>query len=84
MLTLRALAQMAEASSGDITDKPQTVGVRSDWEDNWILESASAVGAFLTVSADMDLASMPNLMGRPIIEPHQFASMIDASRRARR
>jgi len=78
---LRALAEMAEASGGGITDPPQTV---RDWEDNRILDLASAVGAFLIVSADADLTSMSPWRGRPIIGPPQFASMIDASRRARR
>jgi hypothetical protein len=78
---LRALAEMAEASGGGIIDPPQTVG---DWEDNRILDLAAAVGAFLVVSADADLTSMSPWRGRPIIEPSQFASMVDASRRARR
>ena len=81
---LRALAEMAEASGGGITDRPQTVGDCPDWEDNRILDLAAAVGAFLIVSANADLASMSPWRGRPIIEPSQFASMLDASRRARR
>jgi predicted nucleic acid-binding protein len=81
---LRALAEMAEASGGGITDPPKTVGECPDWEDNRILDLASAVGAFLIVSADADLTSMSPWRGRPVIEPPQFASMIDASRRARR
>jgi predicted nucleic acid-binding protein len=81
---LRALAEMAEASGGGITDPPQTVGDCPDWEDNRILDLAAAVGAFLIVSADADLTSMSPWRGRPIIEPPQFASMVDASRRARR
>jgi predicted nucleic acid-binding protein len=81
---LRALAEMAEASGGGITDPPQTVGDCPDWEDNRILDLGAAVGAFLIVSADADLKSMSPWRGRPIIEPSQFASMVDASRRARR
>jgi hypothetical protein len=81
---LRALAEMAEASGGGITDPPQTVGDCPDWEDNRILDLAAAVGAFLIVSADADLTSMSPWRGRPVIEPPQFASMVDASRRARR
>ena len=81
---LRALAEMAEASGGGITDPPQTVGDCPDWEDNRILDLAAAVGAFLIVSADADLTSMSPWRGRPVIEPSQFASMVDASRRARR
>jgi predicted nucleic acid-binding protein len=59
------------------------VGESPDWEDNRILDLAAAVGAFLMVSADADLTSMSPRRGRPVIEPPQFASMIDASRRAR-
>jgi hypothetical protein len=42
------------------------------------------VGAFLMVSAGADLTSMSPWRGRPVVEPPQFASMIDASRRARK
>jgi predicted nucleic acid-binding protein len=81
---LQVLAEMAEASGGGITGPPQSVGDRVDWEDNQILDLAAAVGAFLVVSADVDLTSMSPWRGRPIIEPPQFASMVDAFRRARR
>jgi predicted nucleic acid-binding protein len=56
MSTLRALAEMAEASGGGIIDPPRTVGECPDWEDNRVLDLASAMGAFLVVSADTDLA----------------------------
>ena len=81
---LQVLAEMAEASGGGLTDPPQTVGDCADWEDNRILDLAAAAGAFLIVSADVDLTSMSPWRGRPIIEPPQFASLVDASRRARR
>ena len=81
---LQVLAEMAEASGGGITDPPQTVGDRADGENNRILDLAAATGAFLIVSADADLTSMSPWRGRPIIEPPQFASLVDASRRARR
>ena len=94
---LQVLVEIAEASGGGITEPPQTVVVPAtegrrgvslgdcpDWEDNRILDLAAAVGAFLIVSADVDLTSMSPWRGRPIIEPPQFASMVDASRRARR
>jgi len=45
---------------------------------------ATAVGAFLIVSADADPTGMSPRRGRPIIEPQQFAALVDASRRARR
>ena len=81
---LQVLAELAEASGGGITDPPQTVGDCADWKDNRILDLAAAVGAFLIVSADVVLTSMSPWRGRPIIEPPQFASLVDASRRARR
>ena len=81
---LQVLAEMSEASGGGITDPPQAVGDCPDWEDNRILDLAAAFGAFLIVSADVDLTSMSPWRGRPIIEPPQFASMVDASRWARR
>jgi hypothetical protein len=81
---LRALAEMAEASGGGITDPAQTVGDCPDWGYNRILDLAAAVGAFVIVSPDAGLTGMSPWRGRPIIEPSQFASMVDASRRARR
>jgi predicted nucleic acid-binding protein len=81
---LEVLAEMARASGGGIINPPQAVGDCPDWEDNRILDLAAAVGAFLIVSADADLTSMSPWRGRPIIEPPQFASLVDASRRARR
>ena len=81
---LQVLAEMAEASGGGITEPPQTVSDCPDWEDNWILDLAAAVGAFLIVSADVDLTSVSPWRGRPILEPVQFASLVDAARRARR
>jgi predicted nucleic acid-binding protein len=81
---LQVLAEMANASGGGITDPPQIVSDCADWEDNRILDLAAEVGAFIVVSADSDLTSMSPWRGRPIIEPPQFASLVDASRRARR
>jgi predicted nucleic acid-binding protein len=79
---LQALAETAEASGGGITDPPRTVGDCPDWEGNRIVDLAAAVGAFQIVSADADLTSVSPWRGRPVIEPSQFASMVDASRRA--
>ncbi len=81
---LQVLGEIAEASGGGITDPPQAVGDCPDWEDNRILDLAAAVGAFLVVSADADLTTMSPWRGRPVIEPSQFASLVDASRRSRR
>lgn len=81
---LEALVAMADASGGGVLDPPQQVGDCKDWEDNRILDLALAAGAFLVVSEDNDLTSMSPWRGRPIIEPREFASLVDASRRARR
>lgn len=81
---LSILVEMAEASGGGVLDPPQKVADCSDWEDNLVLDLAFAVGAFIVVSADADLTSMSPWRGRPLIEPSQFASLVDASRRTRR
>jgi predicted nucleic acid-binding protein len=81
---LQVLIDLAAASGGGLTDPPQTVGDCPDWEDNRILDLAAEVGAFVIVSADIDLPQMSPWRGRPIVEASQFASLVDASRRARR
>jgi hypothetical protein len=78
------LIEMADASGGGVLDPPQVVSDCKDWEDNRVLDLAAAIGAFMVVSADVDLTSMSPWRGRPIIEPREFASLVDASRRARR
>jgi predicted nucleic acid-binding protein len=78
------LTDLAFASGGGLTDPPQTVGDCPDWEDNQILDLAADVGAWVIVSADNNLLQMSPWRGRPIVEPAQFASLVDASRRARR
>jgi predicted nucleic acid-binding protein len=78
------LIEMAEASGGGLTDPPQAVADCPDWEDNRILDLALATGSFMIVSADADLTTMSPWRGRPIVEPVQFASLVDGSRRARR
>ena len=81
---LQVLVEIAEASGGGITDPPQVVDEGQDWEDNRVLDLAATVGGFLIVSADADLTTMSPWRGRPIIEPSQFAALVDGSRRARR
>jgi len=78
------LGEMADASGGGLTDPPQAVADCPDWEDNRVLDLALAVGAFMIVSGDADLTAMSPWRGRPIIELARFASLVDASRRARR
>lgn len=81
---IQVLTELATASGGDHTDPPQTVGDCPDWEDNRILDLAAEIEAWVIVSADNDLVQMSPWRGRPIVEPRQFASLVDASRRARR
>lgn len=79
-----ALLEMADASGGGFMDPPQKVADCGDWEDNRILDLALATGSFLIVSEDVDLISLSPWQGRPIVAPRQFASLVDASRRAQR
>jgi len=81
---IAVMIEMADASGGGVLDPPQRVSDCPGWEDNRILDLALAVGALLVVSADADLTSMSPWRGRPILEPGQFTSLVDASRRARR
>jgi len=78
------LQEMAAASGGSELDPPQTVADCADWEDNRILDLAAAVGAWVIVSADVDLVHMSPWRGRAIVEPRQFAALVDASRRTHR
>jgi predicted nucleic acid-binding protein len=81
---IRVLADLANASGGGLADPPQTVSDCLDWEGNRVLDLATDVGAFIVVSADNDLLQMSPWRGRPVVDPSQFASLVDASRRARR
>lgn len=81
---LEVLEEMAVTSGGGVLDPPQTVTDCPDWEDNRILDLAAATGAWIIVSADVDLVHMSPWRGRPIVDPRQFASLVDGSRRARR
>jgi len=78
------LLEMTEASGGGAIDPPRVVGDCPDWEDNRILNLVVAVGGHLVVSEDVDLTSMSLWRGRPILEPSQFAALVDGSRRVRR
>jgi len=71
----------AEHSGGGITDPPPTVGDCPDWEDNFILDLVTDVGALMLVSADTDLISMSPWRGVPILTPTQFANRVDGMRR---
>jgi predicted nucleic acid-binding protein len=78
------LVEIAEASNGGVVVPGVAVSDCPDHEDNRILECALASGADLIVSEDEDLTSMSPWRGIPIVRPREFASRVDASRRATR
>ncbi len=80
----RILMRLAEHSGGGTMVPPRTVNDCPDFEDNLILDLAVEIGAFLVVSEDSDLTSMSPWRGTPILRPREFASRVDAMRRARR
>jgi len=78
------LVEVAEASGGDVVAPAVRVADCADHEDNRILECALASNADLIVSDDEDLTSMSPWRGIPIVRPREFASRVDAARRATR
>jgi predicted nucleic acid-binding protein len=81
---VRVVRDAAEHSGGGVIDPPHTVGDCPDWEDNFILDLVSDVGALMLVSADTDLLVMSPWRGVPTVTPTQFASRVDGMRRHRR
>lgn len=80
----RLLVEIAEASDGGVVEPDVRVSDCADYEDNRILELALACSADLIVSQDNDLTSMSPWRGIPVVTPREFASRVDAARRARR
>lgn len=78
------LVELAEASGGSVLEPEVRVTDCSDYEDNRILELALAANVDLIVSDDEHLTSMSPWRGIPIIRPREFASRVDAVRRAAR
>jgi predicted nucleic acid-binding protein len=78
------LAEIALASGGDVIDPQVAVSDCPDYEDNRILECATASGSVLIVSDDHDLLSMSPWRGTPVVTSGDFVKRIDAMRRARR
>jgi predicted nucleic acid-binding protein len=70
-------------SGGAVIDPPHTAGDCPDWEDNFVLDLVSDVGALMLISADTDLISMSPWRGVPILTPTQFAGRVDGMRRHR-
>lgn len=81
---LDVLVEMTEAGGGGIIEPDVAVRDCGDYEDNRILELALACQAVLIVSNDSDLLHMTPWRGTAILTPHDFASRVDAARRARR
>jgi len=81
---LQVLVKIAEASNGGILEPVEVVTDCADYEDNRILELALACQAVLIISNDSDLLHMTPWRGIPVLAPRDFASRVDASRRARR
>lgn len=81
---IEILTEIAHESGGGVLDPPRTVHDCPDHEDNLILDLAADVGALLIVSDDADLTAMSPWRGIPIQRPAEFASRVDAMRRARR
>jgi predicted nucleic acid-binding protein len=76
------LVEIAEASGGDVVEPGVRVTDCADHEDNRILELALAANADLVVSDDHHLTDMSPWRGIPIVRPREFASRVDAARRA--
>ena len=82
---LTVLVEIAEASGGGVLEPDEAVSDCPDYEDNRILELALAASAVLIVSNDSDLLlHMTPWRGVPILSPRDFASRVDAARRAHR
>ena len=82
--TRQSLVEICEQSGGGVTEPPRTVHDCPAHEDNLILGLAAAVGALLIVSDGTDLTAMSPWRGTPVLRPTEFASRVDAMRRARR
>lgn len=80
---VRFLEDIARRTGGEL-EPTEIVNDCSDWEDNRVLELASAAGAFLIVSSDDHLQQLSPWRGIPIIGPDVFVSRVDAARRQRR
>lgn len=78
------LAEIAESSNGGVVEPPRLVHDCADHEDNLVLDLAAEAGALLVISDDTDLTSMSPWRGTPILRPYEFASRVDAMRRAQR
>jgi len=80
----KALVEIVETSGGHVIEPGVHVSDCFDYEDNRILELALASSSVLIVSSDAHLLDMSPWRGIPIVRPREFASRVDAMRRAKR
>lgn len=78
------LVEIADASAGGVVEPSDRVTDCEDFEDNRILELAAEIGADVIVSEDHHLTDLSPWRGIPVLRPREFASRIDAARRAAR
>jgi predicted nucleic acid-binding protein len=78
------LAEIVEASGGEIIEPQVRMSDCPEYEDNRILELALASGSLLIVSSDADLLEMSPWRGIPVVRPEEVVSRVDAMRRASR
>ena len=80
---VQLIVEIAEASDGGVIEPRERIGDCADYEDNRILECASASGSLVIVSDDVDLTSMSPWRGIPVLTA-AFVKRTDAMRRGRR
>lgn len=80
----QVLKDIATGSGGGVVEPGVRVDDCPDYEDNRILELAISSGSTLIVSEDDDLLQMSPWRGIPILRCREFATRVDAMRRARR
>ena len=78
------IVEIADASGGGVIEPAERMADCAEFEDNRILECASASGSVLIVSDDADLTSMLPWRGTPILSAADFVKRTDAMRRGRR
>ena len=81
---VRVLVKMAAAGGCGVREPTEEVMASEDWEDNRILALALECDAALIVSDDPHLLDLSPWRGIPIVPAREFASRVDAARRARR
>jgi predicted nucleic acid-binding protein len=78
------LVEMATQGECGVREPTEDVMASEDWEDNRILGLALECDAALIVSEDPHLLDLSPWRGIPVVRPREFASRVDAARRAGR